>query len=67
MDKVMYILNLLYDEEVESEYCSPNLVAYFAGKHSIKLSSDDIVYVSDVYGTEDCPTGRYLEQEYIYG
>lgn len=61
MDRTLETLNLLYDAEVNPEYCSPNFVASFAQKRNIKLTSDDIVFVSDVYGTDQCPTGRQNE------
>lgn len=64
MDKTIKTLHLLYDAEVDPEYCSPNFVASFAEKLDIKLTSDDVVFVSDVYGTSQCPTGRQTELEY---
>ena len=57
-DVVLTVLNLMYDEGVEYEYASPNFVADFAYNRGFELSSQDVVYISDTYGEETCPTGR---------
>jgi hypothetical protein len=58
MDKVLTVLNLMHDEECDMEYASPHFVKDFAEKNNIRLSSDEIVLISNVYGESDDPTGR---------
>ena len=60
IDNVLDVLNELYDEEIESEYCSPNFVADFAYNRGYKLKSDEVVLISNYYGEENCPSGRSL-------
>jgi hypothetical protein len=48
----------MYDENIDAEYASPNFVADFAYSRGFELSSDDVVFISNVYGEETCPTGR---------
>ncbi len=64
-DRVTEVLNLLYDAEIEAEYCSPNFVASFSHDLGIFLDSSEVVSVSNYYGTEDCPTGRACELELV--
>jgi len=62
-EKVMTVLNALYDDNQDPEYVSPNLVAEYARLLDIQLSSDDVVFISDVYGEDHCPSGRtYLSE-----
>lgn len=64
-DNVLEVLNLLHDEEHEAEYVSPNYVASYAAKAGIKLTSDEVVMISDYYGEEHDPSGR--SGEYLTG
>ena len=63
MDKVLTVLNMLYDASMEAEYCSPNYVADFAHNRGIELDCDEVVSISNHYGEESCPTGRASELE----
>lgn len=60
-DVTLQVLNEMYDENIEAEFASPNFVADFAYNRGFKLSSDDVVFISNVYGEETCPTGRTCE------
>lgn len=60
-NNALLILNLLYNSDQDPEYCSPNFVADFAYNRGFELTSDEVVYISDVYGTVDCPTGIVIE------
>jgi hypothetical protein len=60
-DQVLVVLNLLYDDGIDAEYCSPNFVADFSYNRDIELTSDEVVIISDYYGEEHCPTGRGFE------
>jgi hypothetical protein len=64
-DKVLQVLNMLYDEAVEAEYCSPNFVADFAYNRDVELESDEVGLVSNYYGEDSCPTGRASELERV--
>lgn len=60
-DRTLKVLNLLYDEGADPEYASPDFVADFAYNRGIALQSDDVVFISNVYGEKSCPTGRQEE------
>lgn len=62
-DRIMEVLNLLYDESLEAEFVSPNFVADFSLNRGIELERDEVILVSDLYGTSRCPTGRADELE----
>ena len=47
--KMRIVLEMLRYNQVEEELCSPNYVADFASSRGIKLTSEDIVKVSDTY------------------
>jgi hypothetical protein len=57
-DKVLKVLNLLHDEEVDMEYCSPNYVADFAYNRGVNLQSEEVVMISNYYGEKHDPSGR---------
>ena len=62
-EKILTVLNTMYDDNLNPEYASPNLVAECARLLDIKLTPDDVVFISDVYGTDRCPSGRsYLSE-----
>ena len=62
-EKIMTVLNALYDDNQDPEYASPNLVAEYARLLDIELSSEDVVFISNVYGEDHCPSGRsYLSE-----
>ena len=61
MDKVLTVLNMLHDENYDPEYTSPNTVGWYAYENKIKLSSEEIVMISNVYGEKNDPTGRQDE------
>lgn len=42
----------LIDMEIESDECSPNLVAQVASELEISLSSTEVVFISDNYNNE---------------
>jgi hypothetical protein len=60
-DKVLKVLNLLHDDQQDPEYVSPEFVHGYAQKRKIKLASDEVVLVSDLYGTDQDPTGRTID------
>ena len=49
MAKIMLVLQMLRNERINSEYCNPNFVADFAYNRGIELSSNEVVYISDIY------------------
>lgn len=61
MNSVLIVLNEMYDNEQNPEYASPHCVVNYAKALKVRLSSDDVVFISDIYGTNDCPTGRRFE------
>ena len=52
---------MLYDNGLESDIVSPNYVADFAFINGMALTSEEVVTVSNLYGEENCPTGRQNE------
>ncbi len=64
VDKVLLVLNLMYDEGCEAEYASPNFVAEFASNKDITLRSEEVVSISNFYGEDNCPTSRSNELEF---
>ena len=51
--KIKKVTRLLRKEKVETDYCSPCYVAEFAYNKNIKLTSDEVVYISDHYELEE--------------
>ena len=47
--KIIFVVNLLKQIGITSDFCSPNTVAYYAYNHGINLSSCEVVYISDNY------------------
>lgn len=45
--KITKIVLLIKKAKINLDYCSPNLVSEIAYNHKIKLTSDEIVYISD--------------------
>ena len=53
--KIGKVIRLLRQNKVKAKYCSPNYVADFAFNRGIKLSSEEIVYISDTYRLKPMP------------
>ena len=48
-DKETKVIQALKDNNIESEYCSPNTVNLYANKICIELTSQQVVKISDNY------------------
>jgi len=53
ISKVEIVTALLKEEGVESEYCSPNFVADFAWNRGFRLTSAEVVQISNDYMLEE--------------
>jgi hypothetical protein len=47
--KALKVIKLIKLTDIESDYVSPNFVADIAYSNKVKLTSDEIVYISDNY------------------
>jgi len=47
--KIGKVIRLLRQNQVDGDLCSPNYVADFCASRKIKLTNEDIVYISDTY------------------
>jgi mRNA-degrading endonuclease YafQ of YafQ-DinJ toxin-antitoxin module len=47
--KIGKVIRLLRSNQVETDYCSPNYVADFATHRGIKLTSDEVLHISNIY------------------
>jgi hypothetical protein len=45
--KILRIIKLIVKSKIDTDYCSPNFVADIAYSHKIKLTSDEVVYISN--------------------
>ena len=53
VQKTDIVISLLRDEGIETEYCSPNLVAEFAANRGFHLTCDEVVQISNEYTLEE--------------
>jgi hypothetical protein len=47
--KALKVIRLIKLTDIESDYVSPNFVAEIAYNNKVKLTSDEVVYISDNY------------------
>lgn len=48
MNKVFKVLTMLHDNGIDSDICSPNFVVDFAFNRGIRLTSSEVVLISDM-------------------
>lgn len=66
-DRVLDVLNMMYDENCNAKYANYNFVAGFAFNRGVKLDLDEVEMVSAYYGEINCPTGRIKPNKFTPG
>lgn len=56
LSKIGKVKRLLHQNEVDGDLCSPNYIAEFTSSRGIKLTSEEVIQISDTYDLTNART-----------